>query len=348
MSTMLTLNWPWRGWPFGEKPTPKPSPNPTAEPSPYPTPFPTGVPTGLPTVLPTEIPTSIPTEIPTQFPAFPTPNPTALSTSAPKALPTSYPVPPSAGYPFGIRHDIPSATLPPTCTVCYRQPYRHHTKNADLDVCKGPWVFVGAMSSLNAPSYVIGAYGPIETALKETHSLKEADGPYNGVYWYRVHGYSFGFAPKEAIYLNFPDRYDIIYGDPNNDNDPQRLSWVINGRVGGYRAGAAIDLWDDDQYIKVIFNCPSGCGGADGNFTDPVPTLPPTVPHSSQLSFPVILGFMAVGAVIVLLLASIGILCHLGSARYGYSRLQTSRTPVGTAAADSGSVEMMQCIPGDV
>ena len=62
-----------------------------------------------------------------------------------------------------------------------------------------------------------------------------------GAYWYFTPDYSIGFSPTADIAQ--------LYGDVNDPNSNQRLSWHLNGD-GGYRAGSTTA---DDQLMKYIY-----------------------------------------------------------------------------------------------
>ena len=97
-------------------------------------------------------------------------------------------------------------------------------------------------------TFVVGAYGlasevQTQTALNTPHLS-------NGVYWYFTPGQSFGFLKDNTLEQNSAD-----IGTTNPDS---RLSWHLDNKYGGYRAGANIGLNYDTTWKKIIYNCPNG------------------------------------------------------------------------------------------
>jgi hypothetical protein len=53
-----------------------------------------------------------------------------------------------------------------------------------------------------------------------------------------------GFAPNSTI-----DQFSADFFDESNN---QRVSWLLNTPLGGYRLGSLYDLYDNTRYYKVI------------------------------------------------------------------------------------------------
>eukprot|EP00242_Pyramimonas_sp_CCMP2087_P003010 CAMPEP_0198228726 /NCGR_PEP_ID=MMETSP1445-20131203/113749_1 /TAXON_ID=36898 /ORGANISM="Pyramimonas sp., Strain CCMP2087" /LENGTH=444 /DNA_ID=CAMNT_0043909145 /DNA_START=215 /DNA_END=1546 /DNA_ORIENTATION=+ len=141
-------------------------------------------------------------------------------------------------YPSGVQLDVPEATITAGgWTICYDQPYTHQTTAADLTQCSslGTFVLMGAKSSSGASNLTLLAAGASANALATTASLTIAILE-NGAYWYNYPGYSLGFAESSQLDLGYWDRYNRYSGCS------QRLSWLLLGTLGGYRAGCTYDL----------------------------------------------------------------------------------------------------------
>ena len=65
------------------------------------------------------------------------------------------------------------------------------------------------------------------------------------VYWYRTAGKSFGFAPSGTIRQTTADNEDLT--------NAQRLSWLLDQNIGGYRVGALRSLQDNALWRKIIY-----------------------------------------------------------------------------------------------
>jgi hypothetical protein len=134
------------------------------------------------------------------------------------------------------------------CSICYNVTYGTTTTATDLESsCVGPYVFVGALYT-NSETFAIGAYGP----LPEVYTRTDLDKPhlYNGVYWYFNESTSFGFTLNPTI--------QQVPGDVELADGEYRLSWVLDGTIGGYRVGSAIALDTNTNMNKVIYDCPNG------------------------------------------------------------------------------------------
>lgn len=62
--------------------------------------------------------------------------------------------------------------------------------------------------------------------------------------WYFMKRKSFGFSGCGSICLN---EYDEL--DENND---EKLSWMIQGNIGGWRLGRIGDLNENENFEKII------------------------------------------------------------------------------------------------
>ena len=129
--------------------------------------------------------------------------------------------------------------------LCYDAPFSHSTSQTSLNNCNyhpEAKVFIGAVNG-DSGKFAVAAGGVAGKVFAKTAST-EAALLSNGVYWYNVDGKSFGFSPNSRIFLADADTYDI--------NSESRLSWHVNGD-GGWRAGSANSLSDDDNWRKVIY-----------------------------------------------------------------------------------------------
>ena len=131
-------------------------------------------------------------------------------------------------------------------TLCYDEPYSHATTSAALEACvsQGSHVFVAA--TLNS-SVVVGAGGETSCVFQATTSSSTAHAC-NGAFWYKTSG-SVGFSPTSNIALNSA----LNYADSSLPGDISRLSWVLDGKVGGFRAGSVNNLDNDVRYRKRIW-----------------------------------------------------------------------------------------------
>jgi hypothetical protein len=131
--------------------------------------------------------------------------------------------------------------------LCYSAAYSDITSQDDMAACnKDPSkkVFVGAMESVGSSKFTVGAGGLAGNVFAPTTSYNRAYLA-NGVYWYNYDGKSFGFAPKETIFLEDADTYEI--------SSNERLSWHVNGQAGGWRAGSVNSLTNDETWRKVMY-----------------------------------------------------------------------------------------------
>ena len=141
----------------------------------------------------------------------------------------------------------------------YYKPYSSSTySNCLKKVCQKSddiIVFVGAVHKDNSNKVVLGAFGP-SSVLYDTsqggHPLYMPENwkisKYN-VHWYNSTYYNvFGFSKEAKLQLQDLGSY---YGDTAGGEF--RLCWLINKNFGGYRVGKVKDLFDSDDYYKIIY-----------------------------------------------------------------------------------------------
>ena len=141
---------------------------------------------------------------------------------------------------------------------CYDEPYSDATTTDDLIPCSGNSVFVGAKSTVNAPTFEIGAFGKSTNVFSITSAQNIAyyDSA-GGAYWYRLPSNSFGFAGTSTVNLNSCD-----FGQDNTDCI-SRLCWHLDqANLGGFRAGCVTGLTFNSNWRKVMYatNATYQCG----------------------------------------------------------------------------------------
>lgn len=136
---------------------------------------------------------------------------------------------------------------------CYDKPYSSATYESSFDACQGAsWVFVGAKSSSSTSQLFMGAFGLASDVFRYTYDLSKGRES-NGVYWYKVQSYAFGFSGVEAITLR--------YADIATSQSSTRLSWHYNSNnYGGWRAGSYDYLNSNGNFRKLIYMLPAGNG----------------------------------------------------------------------------------------
>jgi hypothetical protein len=102
----------------------------------------------------------------------------------------------------------------------------------DLDGVGGTKWLVAARQKGEDTLLLVAAMGDKAVVLKRSTDELYANA-HNGVYWYCMEDYSFGFAPDEGVELDC--------GVLHDEESPERLSWRIDGIDDGYRAGSNID-----------------------------------------------------------------------------------------------------------
>ena len=124
-------------------------------------------------------------------------------------------------------------------------PYSHITTGADLDTIpdNASWVLLGAKKQSADTDLHLWAVGQREDVLRQTKLDKPNS--HNGVWWYRTDKSSVGFAPVSTIDQHWADVLDVDGKD--------RLSWYLDCDCGGWRAGTAKGLQNDNTGRKVIW-----------------------------------------------------------------------------------------------
>ena len=156
--------------------------------------------------------------------------------------------------PYGIQYkSVTEDDLFSKCSPCYEDKYSERTSTYMILSCTGPVLFVGAQKRfwfpwLITPTIYLGAFA----LASEIHKITVKNTPHesNGVYWYFTPLKSFGF-------LGDTDLQQNTTADVGTTNPDSRLSWNLDNRMGGYRAGALTEI--DNKYTKkIIYNCPNG------------------------------------------------------------------------------------------
>lgn len=133
------------------------------------------------------------------------------------------------------------------CKVHYDELYLSQTKKEDIVHCKGPTMFVGALST-DSTVFLLGAFVNSSIIRKGTclNTPKES----NGVCWYMKYETSFGFLDCNASLSQIP-------ADNGTTHSESRLSWNVDNGLGGYRAGRFTDLGSGNStWRKVLYMCP--------------------------------------------------------------------------------------------
>ena len=208
-------------------------------------------PTASPSIVPT-VSSVVPTVGPTEFASSPSGAPTSLPTSMPTSLPTSLPTSMPTLLPTMGDHDVYylSDLSSMGYIECLNTAYSDVTTDATLAMCSDYGVgsyFVGAIYSTTAEVNEMGAFGSHEI-FTETSALDVAvyDSVY-GKYWYNYDNFGFGFSPTSNIILN--------NCDSTESSCDSRLCWNLDGH-GGFRAGCATDLTNNDHFRKVVYVYP--------------------------------------------------------------------------------------------
>jgi hypothetical protein len=107
---------------------------------------------------------------------------------------------------------------------------------------------IGAQEKPGSP-LLLAATGPVDVLTINTPLNSPLK--YGDVWWYFTAGKSFGFAPTSLLNQN-----DALGGDIRfvGETFPtKRLSWVLNGKLGGYRVGDKSDSNLLMNFRKVIY-----------------------------------------------------------------------------------------------
>lgn len=125
----------------------------------------------------------------------------------------------------------------------FDQPYSHPTRVDDLKQISGIChneILVGAMYD---GVITLAAVGPVSVLTLNTPWNQPKQ--FGDVYWYSTNGKSFGFAPTSSIRQTSADTQDL--------DSPQRLSWLLDQNIGGYRAGVTRSLTNDALWHKIVY-----------------------------------------------------------------------------------------------
>jgi len=133
----------------------------------------------------------------------------------------------------------------------YDAPYYHKTDSKALLAAATAAgcthvVVAAARSGAEGGVLKVAAAGALEAALGGTAGGETRLS--HGVHWYCSRERGFGFAPNDDITLDPSNPRDS-----NHPTDPLRLSWRVDGKHGGYRAGDERDLFCSTKYRKVIW-----------------------------------------------------------------------------------------------
>ena len=175
----------------------------------------------------------------------------------------------TSSIPSGIQHNSESlqSLTARGCIPCYDEYYSHFTTTDDILRCKGPYLFVGARQTLNA-TFLLGAFGLATDVSSFSNVSPREPLMSNGVYWYLFPASAFGFHDRMPLEL---DKADI--SEPESDS---RLSWHLDRRIGGYRAGSASRLYNSVDYKKAIYNCPHNARSAPVEIRSASPSTKPS------------------------------------------------------------------------
>ena len=152
----------------------------------------------------------------------------------------------SRGLPLSIVHHVPLSSLYPSWTKIYDYPYSHVTTVEELRTLRlkcNRQIIVGAIQGRLSNLLEIAAMGPSE--ILSLDSPLNQPTAYGDISWYLTPKSSFGFAPSStSIYCAYADC-------EREDNAENRLSWHLCD-VGGYRAGAVMNLNSNKEWRKII------------------------------------------------------------------------------------------------
>jgi len=135
--------------------------------------------------------------------------------------------------------------------------YGSVTYDSSLLNCTGKtdYVLVGGYDSLGNENILLtAAFGHTSSVFTvvpnpDDDIFLEATLEDNGVWWYDIQTWSFGFADSQSVYL--------FEADIQDESSNTRLSWhLLGGEAGGFRLGSLIYLNSpvyDTRYWKVIY-----------------------------------------------------------------------------------------------
>jgi hypothetical protein len=136
-------------------------------------------------------------------------------------------------------------------TLLYDEPYSHKTDAAALRAAAAAAgcthiVVAAAQAGEGAGGTLkVAAAGEVGAALGGTAGDETRVS--HGAHWYCRRERGFGFAPNDDVETGDPFR------DTSHADDPLRLSWIIDGYGGGYRAGDVCDLYTSDEWRKLVW-----------------------------------------------------------------------------------------------
>ena len=143
--------------------------------------------------------------------------------------------------PEGVQVDVEFSVLD-GWTEHLRQPYSStlSREGDELVPTDAEYVCLGAVDNTTG-KIILCAFGKTSEVFKVTSDNGTTE--HNGVFFYRQHGSSCGFAPTSSISLGAADTTD--YGDD------KRLSWhLANG--GGWRAGSNTGLDSSSEIDRSV------------------------------------------------------------------------------------------------
>ncbi|KAH3743969.1 hypothetical protein Pelo_14629 [Pelomyxa schiedti] len=149
-------------------------------------------------------------------------------------------------FPQGIRVNEPVQVLE-GWNVHYKEPYSHSTRPCDIDPGRGEWILVASQKG-GSEVLSLCAIGRRSEVCRRTQSLDTAV-LHRGTYWYFVEGKSFGFTPKSTLGLQG------FYCDACEDGAEKRLSWRLDGKLGGWRSGTTTFSSASDNllaWLKIV------------------------------------------------------------------------------------------------
>lgn len=256
-------------------------------------------------------------------------------------------------FPFGVRYNVDSNIFSDNSCwyLCLKSPYSDKLSASDIEACNfhdNRLLFVGAKNPNTKVTFAVGAYGKsnvvfLRCDLSDPTKCKSTMN--NGVSWYYVNRYSFGFANDRN--LNLKDGHDI-----SSANASARLSWNLNG-ASGYRIGNITNLASIGKWLRFIFYYDvSDC--IISIPSPPIPAPPPMNPSSTpdpynSTSSPTFIFVMVCGG-ITFILTVLFILSRIVNHYqfFIYTRNYQNYIPdqdntsTPDAAAGGGRVEMVQ------
>ena len=130
----------------------------------------------------------------------------------------------------------------------YDESYSHETDAAALRAAAAAagctHVVVAAGRAGDVGPLKVAAGGAAEVALGDTAGDETRVS--HGTHWYCRRERGFGFAPNDDV-----ERGDVL-ADGSHKDDPLRLSWIVNSKYGGWRAGDVCDL-SYSEWRKLVW-----------------------------------------------------------------------------------------------